>query len=136
MRLLNLFKNHIVHYIFRLSLVNIRCYKIVLWKLLCLLFSSNMGRETPSHIRVFRGAVCLLLPRSMFRPQVVTLTYTSSRNDHLTVHCNRCRGRLSTLTFTRHSPHLPSSSPSLGASKLRWLPAYVFDLVVLFGEEG
>jgi hypothetical protein len=63
MRLLNLYKNYIVHYIIRPSLVIIRCYKIVLWKLLCLLFSSNVGCEAPSHIRVFHGAACLLLPR-------------------------------------------------------------------------
>jgi hypothetical protein len=38
MRLLNVFRNHIVNYIFRQSLVIIRCYKIVLWRLLCRFF--------------------------------------------------------------------------------------------------
>jgi hypothetical protein len=70
MHLLNLLKNHIVHYMFRPSLVIIKCYKIVLWRLLCLLFSSTVGSEAPSHIRVFRGAACFLLPRCVFRPRV------------------------------------------------------------------
>jgi hypothetical protein len=72
MRLLNLFKNHVVHYMFRPLLVNIRCYKIVLWTLLFLLFSYNVGCEAPSHIRVFRGAACFLLPHCLFRPRVIT----------------------------------------------------------------
>jgi hypothetical protein len=52
MRLLNIYKNYIVHYMFRPSLVIIRCFKIVRWRLLCLL-SSNVGCEVTSHIRVF-----------------------------------------------------------------------------------
>jgi hypothetical protein len=34
-----------------------------------LAFSSNIGCEVPSHIRVFRGAAYLLLSRCMFRPR-------------------------------------------------------------------
>jgi hypothetical protein len=44
--------------------------KIVLWRLLCLSSLSNAGCVATSHIRVFRGAVCLLLPRCVFRPRV------------------------------------------------------------------
>jgi hypothetical protein len=41
------------------------------------------------------------------------------------------------LPFTRHSPHLPSSSPSLGASKLRcYLLTIDWIVLGLFGEEG
>jgi hypothetical protein len=67
MHFLNLFKNHIVHYMFRSSYHQV--LQIVLWKLLGLLFSSNLEFEAPSHIRVFRGAACFLLPRCVFRPR-------------------------------------------------------------------
>jgi hypothetical protein len=43
--------------------------QIVLWRLLCLLFSSNVGCEASLHIRVCRGAACLL-SRCVFRPRV------------------------------------------------------------------
>jgi hypothetical protein len=73
MRLLNLFKNHIVHCMFRQSLVVSRCYKIIIWRPLSLIFSSSVGWEAPSCIRVFRGAAWLLLPRCVFRPRVSTI---------------------------------------------------------------
>jgi hypothetical protein len=34
-------------------------------------FSSNVKFVAPSHIRVFRGAACPLLPRCVFLPRVV-----------------------------------------------------------------
>jgi hypothetical protein len=57
-RLLNLFTNYIVRYMFRPSLAIIRCYNIVLWRLLCLLFSSS---EAPSHS-------FFVVPLCVFRP--------------------------------------------------------------------
>jgi hypothetical protein len=50
---------------FRPSLVIIRCFKTVLWRLLCLRFSSTVGCVAPSHIR----ADCSLLPRFLFWPR-------------------------------------------------------------------
>jgi hypothetical protein len=71
MSLLNLFKNHTAHYMFRLSLVIIRHFKTVLLRPLCLrVFPPNVGCVAPTHIRVFRGAACLLLPSCVFIPRV------------------------------------------------------------------
>jgi hypothetical protein len=62
MRLLNLFKNHIVHYKFRLSMVIITCFKNCSAETAVFaFFSSNAGC-------VFRGAACFLVPRCVFRP--------------------------------------------------------------------
>jgi hypothetical protein len=46
----------------RAKTVIIRCYEIVLWRQLCLLFVLMYDVKAPSHVRVFHGAACLLLP--------------------------------------------------------------------------
>jgi hypothetical protein len=70
MRLLNLFTNYVVHYMFPPPPVIISCYKNCSVETAVLAFSSNVGCEASSHIRVFRGAACLLLLRCVFRPRV------------------------------------------------------------------
>jgi hypothetical protein len=53
---------------FRRSLVIIRCFDTVLWRLLCLrfFFSSNGGWVAPLYIPVFRGAARVLLRLCVF----------------------------------------------------------------------
>jgi hypothetical protein len=50
-------KNHIVHYMFRPSLVIIRCFKTLCGDVL-VFCASDVRSVVPSHIRVFRLPAC------------------------------------------------------------------------------
>jgi hypothetical protein len=72
MHLLNLLTNHIIHYMFQPSLVIIRSYKIVLWRLLCLFvcfFPPQSRMWSPITHSCFLHCY-MSSPAMLFRPQV------------------------------------------------------------------